>query len=201
MNMIALTILMVICAYLAGSLSSAIIIARLYKLPDPRHNGSGNPGATNMLRIGGASPAMLVLLGDLLKGTIPVWCTYFIGLEPINLGLVAIAACLGHIFPLFFEFKGGKGVATALGSMLPIGLDLTGLLLASWLVIMVVTGYSSAASISVALVAPLLTYVIKPQYTLPVAMLGLLIVIRHQPNIVRLFKGQEPKVWKKFHKK
>jgi len=201
MNMIPLTFLMAIFAYLAGSLSSAIIIAKLYKLPDPRQQGSGNPGATNILRIGGARPAILVLLGDLLKGTIPVWCSYFIGLAPISLGVVAIAACLGHIFPIFFEFKGGKGVATALGAMLPIGLDLTGLLLISWLVVVIVTGYSSAASICIAMLSPLFTYLIKPQYTLPVAMLGLLIVIRHQPNIVRLFKGQEPKVWKKSNKK
>ena len=82
--MIALTFLMVIFAYLAGSLSSAIIIARLYKLPDPRKNGSGNPGATNILRIGGTRPAVLVLVGDVIKGTIPVWCSYFIGLEPIS---------------------------------------------------------------------------------------------------------------------
>lgn len=199
--MIALTFLMVIFAYLAGSLSSAIIIARLYKLPDPRKNGSGNPGATNILRIGGTRPAVLVLVGDVIKGTIPVWCSYFIGLEPISLGIVAIAACLGHIFPIFFEFKGGKGVATALGAMLPIGLDLTGMLFASWVVMVMVTGYSSAAAIVVASLAPVLTYFLKPQYTIPVAMLGLLIIIRHQPNIIRLFKGEEPKVWKKFKRK
>jgi glycerol-3-phosphate acyltransferase PlsY len=199
--MIALSILMVIFAYLAGSLSSAIIIAKMYKLPDPRTNGSGNPGATNILRIGGAGPAILVLIGDLLKGTIPVWCSYFIGLEPLHLGLVAVAACLGHIFPIFFEFKGGKGVATAFGAMLPIGLDLTGMLLISWLVMVFVTGYSSVAAITVSLLAPLLTYIIKPQYTVPVAMLGILIVIRHQPNIARLLQGQEPKIWKKFNKK
>lgn len=199
--MIALTILMMIFAYLAGSLSSAIIVAKLYKLPDPRQNGSGNPGATNILRIGGPRLAVLVLVGDLLKGTIPVWCSYFIGLEAINLGLVAIAACLGHIFPIFFEFKGGKGVATALGAILPIGLDLTGLLVTCWLVMVFLTGYSSLAAISVAMLSPLLTYMIKPQYTVSVAMLGLLIIVRHQPNIIRLLKGTEAKIWKKTDKK
>ena len=139
--MIALTFLMAIFAYLAGSLSSAIIVARIYKLPDPRKNGSGNPGATNILRLAGVKLAVLVLMGDLLKGTIPVWCSYFIGLDPISLGVVAIAACLGHIFPIFFEFEGGKAVATALGSLLPIGLDLTGLLLVSWIVVLLMSGY------------------------------------------------------------
>ncbi|NRA69477.1 MAG: glycerol-3-phosphate 1-O-acyltransferase PlsY [Gammaproteobacteria bacterium] len=199
--MIALTFLMAIFAYLAGSLSSAIIVARIYKLPDPRKNGSGNPGATNILRLAGVKLAILVLMGDLLKGTIPVWCSYFIGLDPISLGVVAIAACLGHIFPIFFEFEGGKGVATALGSLLPIGLDLTGLLLVSWIVVLLISGYSSLASIFVAIISPLLTYIIKPEYTIPVAMLGLLIIIRHQPNIMRLLKGQEPKVSEKFKKR
>ena len=199
--MIALTFLMAIFAYLAGSLSSAIIVARIYKLPDPRKNGSGNPGATNILRLAGVKLAVLVLMGDLLKGTIPVWCSYFIGLDPISLGVVAIAACLGHILPIFFEFEGGKAVATALGSLLPIGLDLTGLLLVSWIVVLLMSGYSSLASIFVAIISPLLTYIIKPEYTIPVAMLGLLIVIRHQPNMMRLLKGQEPKVSDKFKKR
>ncbi|MDP2560742.1 glycerol-3-phosphate 1-O-acyltransferase PlsY [Psychrobium sp. 1_MG-2023] len=197
---IPLTILMLILAYLSGSLSSAVIVSRVYKLPDPRLHGSGNPGTTNVLRIGGPIPAVLVLVGDLLKGTIPVWCSYFLDLPPVSLGIVAIAACLGHIFPIFFEFKGGKGVATALGSILPIGLDLTGLLLGSWLVALIVTGYSSFAAICAAILAPLFTYAIKPDYTLPVTMLCVLIIIRHHPNIMRLLKGEEPTVWKKFNK-
>jgi len=191
---------MVILAYLAGSLSSAVIIARVYQLPDPRKHGSNNPGATNILRIGGTTPALLVLLADMLKGTIPVWCSYFLGLPPIALGIVAIAACIGHIFPIFFEFQGGKGVATALGAIFPIGADLGAYLIASWLVILLLTGYSSLAAICAALLTPVLTYFIKPEYTIPVGMLCLLIIIRHQPNIKRLLAGEEPKVWKKFKK-
>jgi len=198
---IPLTLLMVILAYLSGSLSSAVIISRLYKLPDPRLSGSGNPGATNVLRIGGVIPAILVLLSDILKGTIPVWCSYFLGLSPVSLGIIAIAACLGHIFPIFFEFKGGKGVATALGSLMPIGLDLTGILLGCWLGALLLTGYSSLAAVIASILAPIVTFYIKQQYTIPVAMLCLLIIIRHQPDIRRLFQGQEPKVWKKFNKK
>jgi len=195
---IPLIILMVILAYLSGSLSSAVIISRLYKLPDPRSNGSGNPGATNVLRIGGTTPAVLVLIGDILKGTIPVWCSYFLGLPPVGLGIIAIAACLGHIFPIFFEFKGGKGVATALGSLMPIGLDLTGILLGCWFGALLLTGYSSLAAIIASILAPIVTFYIKQQYTIPVAMLCLLIIIRHQPNIGRLLRKEEPKVWKKF---
>jgi len=198
--MLPLTLLMVILAYLAGSLSSAVVIARLYHLPDPRTHGSNNPGATNILRIGGAIPAALVLVIDVLKGTIPVWCSYFLGLPPVALGVIAIAACLGHIFPIFFEFKGGKGVATALGAIFPIGADLGGYLIASWILILLLTGYSSLAAIFAALLTPVLTYFIKPEYTIPVSMLCVLIIIRHQPNIKRLLAGEEPKVWKKFKK-
>jgi len=198
--MLPLMLLMTILAYLAGSLSSAVVIARVYNLPDPRTHGSNNPGATNILRIGGTTPAILVLVIDMLKGTIPVWCSYFLGLPPIALGVIAIAACLGHIFPIFFEFKGGKGVATALGAIFPIGADLGGYLIASWLVILLLTGYSSLAAICAALLTPVLTYLIKPEYTIPVSMLCLLIIIRHQPNIKRLLTGEEPKVWKKFKK-
>ncbi|WP_435275081.1 glycerol-3-phosphate 1-O-acyltransferase PlsY [Psychrobium sp. nBUS_13] len=197
---IPLTLLMVIVAYLAGSLSSAVIVARAYKLPDPRTHGSNNPGATNMLRIGGTTPAVLVLVADVLKGTIPVWCSYFLGLPPIALGIIAIAACLGHIFPIFFEFKGGKGVATALGAIFPIGADLGGYLIACWFVLLLLTGYSSLAAICAAFLTPIFTYYIKPEYTIPVAMLCALIIIRHQPNIRRLLAGKEPKVWKKFKK-
>lgn len=198
--MIPLTLLMVILAYLAGSLSSAVIVARAYRLPDPRTHGSNNPGATNILRIGGPIPALLVLIADVLKGTIPVWCSYFIGLPPIALGIVAIAACLGHIYPIFFEFKGGKGVATALGAIFPIGAELGGYLIICWLVIVLLTGYSSLGAICAAILTPVLTYFFKPEYVIPVGMLCLLIIIRHQPNIKRLIAGEEPKVWKKFKK-
>ena len=124
--MTALTILMLATAYLLGSISSAILICRVFALPDPRERGSGNPGATNVYRLGGRIPALLVLICDILKGTLPVYGSYFLGIEPIYLGLIGVAACLGHMFPLFFQFKGGKAVATAFGAMLPIGLGLAG---------------------------------------------------------------------------
>lgn len=188
---------MIAVAYLFGSLSSAVVISRLFGLPDPRTAGSKNPGATNVYRLGGRVPALLVLVMDILKGTIPVYGSYFLGLEPITLGLIAIFACLGHIFPLYFGFQGGKAVATAFGAMLPIGLDLAGLLILSWVIIVFLTGYSSLGALIAVSLAPLFTFLIKPLYTVPVAMLSLLIIVRHKDNITRLLAGNESKVWDK----
>ena len=114
--------------------------------------------------------------------------------------IVTHKAEINHIFPIFFEFKGGKGVATALGAIFPIGADLGGYLIACWFVLLLLTGYSSLAAICAAFLTPIFTYYIKPEYTIPVAMLCALIIIRHQPNIRRLLAGKEPKVWKKFKK-
>lgn len=195
--MISLTLLMIAVAYLFGSLSSAVVISRLFGLPDPRTAGSKNPGATNVYRLGGRVPALLVLVMDILKGTIPVYGSYFLGIEPITLGLIAIFACLGHIFPLYFGFQGGKAVATAFGAMLPIGLDLAGLLILSWVIVVFLTGYSSLGALIAVSLAPLFTFLINPLYTVPVAMLSLLIIVRHKDNITRLLAGNESKVWDK----
>ena len=192
--MTALTILMIACAYLAGSVSSAIVVSKLFYLPNPRMHGSGNPGATNVLRIGGKKAAASVLLCDMLKGTIPVWGGFFLGIDPVILGVIAIAACLGHMYPLFFHFKGGKGVATALGAIAPIGLDFTAMIIGTWLAIAFCFRYSSLAALVTVLLAPLYTWMLKPQYTLPVAMLCCLIVFRHHQNIRRLLDGSEPKI-------
>ena len=192
--MIINAVLMTVVAYLLGSISSAVLICRLWRLPDPRTAGSKNPGTTNVYRIGGRIPAVLTLLCDVLKGTIPVWSGYFLKVEPIYLGMIAVAACLGHIFPLFFKFKGGKGVATAFGALLPIGASLVGLLVFTWLLVVTVSGYSSLAAIITAVLAPIYTWFVKPLYTVPVIMLAVLIVARHKDNIVRLAKGTEPKI-------
>lgn len=188
---------MIIFAYLCGSISSAILVCRLFRLPDPRLNGSGNPGATNVLRIGGKVPAVAVLIFDVLKGMLPVWLAYRYGVSPFYLGLIAIAACLGHIYPLFFGFKGGKGVATAFGAIAPIGWDLTGLMTGTWLLTVLLSGYSSLGAIISALIAPFYVWWFKPQLTFPVAMLSCLVLLRHHDNIQRLWRGQETKIWKK----
>ncbi|MDD1781681.1 glycerol-3-phosphate 1-O-acyltransferase PlsY [Enterovibrio sp. ZSDZ35] len=199
--MTALGMLMIVIAYLLGSISSAVLICRIYGLPDPREQGSGNPGATNVFRLGGRLAAALVLLCDVLKGTIPVWASYLLGINPFLLGLIGIAACLGHIYPIFFHFRGGKGVATALGAIAPIGLDLMGMMLGTWLLALLVTGYSSVGAILAALFAPLFTWFVKPQFTMPVAMLSCLIIFRHQDNIKRLINGTEQKIWNKKKKR
>ena len=195
--MISLTLLMIAVAYLFGSLSSAVVISRLFGLPDPRTAGSKNPGATNVYRLGGRIPALLVLVMDILKGTIPVYGSYFLSIDPIPLGIIAISACLGHIFPLYFGFKGGKAVATAFGAMLPIGLDLAALLVMCWIVVVFLSGYSSLGALIAVSLAPVFTFLIKPVYTVPVAMLSLLIILRHKDNITRLLAGNESKVWDK----
>ncbi|OSN09114.1 glycerol-3-phosphate acyltransferase [Lonsdalea britannica] len=188
---------MIILAYLCGSISSAILVCRIARLPDPRENGSGNPGATNVLRVGGKGAAAAVLVFDILKGMLPVWGAYEVGVTPFYLGLIAIAACLGHIYPLFFRFHGGKGVATAFGAIAPIGWDLTGLMTGTWLLTVLLSGYSSLGAIVSALIAPFYVWWFKPQLTFPVAMLSCLILVRHHDNIQRLWRGQETKIWKK----
>lgn len=195
--MTALTILMFAFAYIAGSVSSAVLVSRIFSLPDPRQTGSGNPGATNVYRLGGRVPALFVLVFDILKGTIPVYSSYFFGIEPFYLGLIGVAACLGHIFPLFFKFKGGKAVATAFGAMLPIGLEVSGLSIMCWIAVVFITGYSSLGAIVAVTLAPLFTWLIKPAYAIPVAMLSLLIVLRHYENIIRLINKKENKIWDK----
>lgn len=187
-------LVMIILAYLLGSISSAVLICRVCHLSDPRTQGSKNPGATNVLRVGGKWAAIAVLLCDILKGMLPVWASYFLNIQPLMLGFIGLAACLGHIYPLFFHFKGGKGVATALGTMAPIGLDLTGMVMATWIVTFFFSRYSSLAAVVTSLLAPFYTWMVKPQYTIPVAMLSCLIIFRHYQNIKRLIDGSEPKV-------
>lgn len=189
--MTALTLLMILSAYLLGSISSAVLICKLWGLPDPRQQGSGNPGATNVYRLGGKLPAFLTLWFDVLKGMVPVWLSYFLAIEPFFLGLIAVAACLGHIFPLYFNFRGGKAVATALGAMFPVAWEMALLLIATWLLVFRMSRVSSLAALVTVSLAPFYTFWIKPQYTVPVIMISVLIFWRHQANIVRLGSGQE----------
>ncbi|WP_231926575.1 glycerol-3-phosphate 1-O-acyltransferase PlsY [Shewanella benthica] len=188
---------MILTAYLAGSISSAVLVCRMRGLPDPRTEGSGNPGATNVLRIGGASSAVMVLLFDMLKGALPAYLAFRIGVDPVSLGLIAIAACVGHIFPIFFKFKGGKGVATAFGAMAPIGHDLALALIGTWIVMVLISRYSSLAAIITAMLAPAYTLYLDDRFIIPVSMLSALIVIRHKDNISRLLKGEESKMSRK----
>lgn len=196
--MIIEPLLFMIGAYLFGGLNGAILLSRLKGWPDPRSQGSKNPGATNMLRLHHAQAASAVLIFDLLKGTLPVYLAYFLGYSPIVIGLIGITICLGHIFPPYFQFKGGKAVATGLGTLLPLGMDMTGLVILTWLLSIAVSGYASLAAIISAIAAPFFVAHIKPEYTIAVVMLSLLIIIRHASNIRRLLAGKEKKIvnWK-----
>ena len=134
-------------AYLAGSVSTAIIVCRLMKLPDPRSEGSGNPGATNVLRVGGKKAAALTLIGDALKGFIPVLVANLIDATPLIVGLTALGAVLGHLYPLFFGFKGGKGVATSFGSLFGISSVVGLLTVTTWLAFSLTFRISSLAAL------------------------------------------------------
>jgi glycerol-3-phosphate acyltransferase PlsY len=189
-------LLLIVTAYLLGSISSAIIVCRLLKLPDPRGQGSGNPGATNVMRIGGKKAAAITLIGDMLKGLIPVLLAKFFGASIAVQALVAVAAFLGHLYPIFFGFRGGKGVATALGVLLglhwPVGL----LTIATWLVIAKVFKLSSLAALLSILVTPLYIWWLIPDRSLVIAMLfmGTLLFWRHRSNIRNLLEGSESKI-------
>ena len=186
--------LMIFGTYLLGSVSSAIIFCRLAGLPDPRENGSKNPGATNVLRIGGRLSALGVLLFDVLKGMLPVAIAFRLGLEPSEIGFIALAACLGHVFPIFFHFRGGKGVATALGALIPFGMEISELALATWLITFLTSRYSSLSAVITALILPTFVWWYKPEFTFPVALVCCLLVYRHHDNIQRLWRGQEDKM-------
>ena len=186
--------LMIFGTYLLGSVSSAIIFCRLAGLPDPRENGSKNPGATNVLRIGGRLSALGVLLFDVLKGMLPVAIAFRLGLETSEIGFIALSACLGHVFPIFFHFRGGKGVATALGALIPFGMEISELALATWLITFLISRYSSLSAVITALILPTFVWWYKPEFTFPVALVCCLLVYRHHDNIQRLWRGQEDKM-------
>lgn len=192
-------ILFILLAYLLGGLNGAILLCKLKGWADPRSDGSSNPGATNMLRLHNPQAASLVLIFDMIKGTIAVYAGFWLGFSPIEIAFIAVAACLGHIYPIYFQFKGGKGVATGLGVLLPLGMDLTGLILITWLATLALTGYSSLAAVVTAIAVPFYIEMIKPEYTQGATMLSFLIILKHIPNIKRLLTGKEKKIvnWKR----
>jgi glycerol-3-phosphate acyltransferase PlsY len=185
----------IIISYLLGSLSTAIIICKLLRLPDPRTQGSGNPGATNVLRYGGKTAAIATLAGDLLKGAIPVALAKMYGLNETGLVLTALAAFLGHLYPVFFKFKGGKGVATALGCWLVLAWPVAAALIVTWLSIAVIFRYSSLAAIIATLLAPIYAwYITNNTLAVMACIMSLLLIYRHTPNIQNLIAGKESKI-------
>ena len=183
-------------AYLFGSLSSAIIVCKLAGLPDPRTQGSRNPGATNVLRIGGKKAAIVTLLGDTLKGLIPVLLATWYGLDSLGLALVTFAAFLGHIFPIFFRFEGGKGVATAIGCIIGLCWPAALCLMATWLIVAYIFRYSSVASLSGSLLAPLYIWYFTDNrlFVITIALMSAVLIYRHYGNIKKLLAGEESKI-------
>jgi glycerol-3-phosphate acyltransferase PlsY len=188
--------LLPVFAYLLGSLSSAIAVARLFELKDPREVGSGNPGATNILRYGGKKAAILTLFGDILKGAIPVLVAHALGADSMILALTMLAAFLGHVFPVFHGFKGGKGVATAFGVLAALNGWVGLALVVSWLVMAVATRYSSLSAITVAVLAPVYVwwFTREPALIFATGIMALLLLWRHRSNIRNLFAGSETKI-------
>jgi glycerol-3-phosphate acyltransferase PlsY len=193
------TAALVLGAYLLGSVSSAIIVCRIMGLPDPRTQGSNNPGATNVLRIGGskARPAAAVTLaGDMLKGVLPMLGAHALGAAPLALALVGIAAFVGHLFPVFFGFRGGKGVATALGVQFGLYWPIGAVTAAVWLFVAKVLRISSLSALVSMALAPVVVWLIWPEPALIGMQLVLtgLLFLRHRSNIRKLLRGEEGRI-------
>ena len=179
--------------YLVGSIATAILVARALGLGDPRLSGSGNPGATNILRIGGRKAALLTLLGDLIKGVVPIVIARLLGLEDWALAAVALATFLGHLYPVFFGFRGGKGVATALDILLALLPELGLSVLGLWILVFAVTRVSSMAALLAAIGAVPIVFAVSSETSMRVLIMVLvpLILWRHRSNIRRLLDGSE----------
>lgn len=187
--------LLIIGAYCIGSLSSAIVISKMMGLPDPRTEGSHNPGATNVLRLGGKKAAAMVLVCDVLKGTLPVLIGHYLSFDYPALTFIGVAAVLGHIYPLFYQFKGGKGVATALGMFFGLN-GYFGLMCSLiWLITVKLSQYSSLSSLMMVSAAPVLAVVFLKSYlsAIPLFALALFIAYQHRENIERLRDQTESK--------
>jgi len=195
MDMI-LGIVLVVLGYLCGSLASAVIVCRIMGLPDPREQGSGNPGATNVLRLGGKKAAALTLAGDMLKGAIPVLLAHLLSDSPAVLASTAVAAIVGHMYPVFFRFKGGKGVATTFGAVAALVYPVALFMGAVWVVTAMATRYASLASMAAAVAAPLfaLVFIQEPAYVVALVIIAALLVYRHRENIQRLRIGIESEI-------
>jgi glycerol-3-phosphate acyltransferase PlsY len=186
----------IVLAYLSGSISTAIIVCRLLGLPDPRTEGSHNPGATNVLRFGGKKAAVITLFGDLLKGYLPVSIAALAGASEFGVAGAALGAFIGHLYPVFFGFQGGKGVATAFGAILALSPWVATLTLTTWLLMAAVARTSSLAALTAAALAPfyLWWFELPESYVFVVLIMVMLLFWRHRSNIRNLLSGTEQKI-------
>lgn len=189
-------IVFVVLGYLLGSLPFAVIVSRIFGLADPRSFGSGNPGATNVLRTGNKKAALLTLIGDALKGWIAMQIAAALGADGVGVVVAGVAAFFGHVFPLFLKFKGGKGVATALGVLAGLSGWLALICAGVWLVVAFVTRYSSLAALLAAVAAPAAALYLQlpPPAVFAATAMAAILVQRHRENIRRLLAGTESKI-------
>ena len=187
---------LVILAYLAGSLASAVIVCKALALGDPRELGSGNPGATNVLRLYGRTAALLTLCGDVLKGLVPVLLLRFVQAPDVFIAAAGLAAFSGHLYPLFFGFRGGKGVATLTGVLLAFHWLLGTAFIITWLLVALLSRYSSLAAITAGLLAPAYCWLIiaTPFHLAGVSLMSVMLIWRHRSNIKNLLAGAENKI-------
>lgn len=186
-------------AYLLGSVSFAIVVSRVMRLDDPRSYGSGNPGATNVLRSGNRKAAVLTLVGDALKGLVAVLAARFLDLSALAVALVGVAAFIGHLWPVFFRFQGGKGVATAVGVLLGFNPLLGLACIGVWLLVAFATRYSSLAALVAASVSPALALFLLPtrEQVVATAFMAMLLIWKHKKNIIGLARGTESRIGQK----
>jgi len=185
--------LLIPAAYFLGSVSCAIIVCRLMSLPDPRGQGSGNPGATNVMRIGGKKAAGITLFGDMLKGFLPVYMANSLGASILLLALIGLAAFFGHLYPAFFGFKGGKGVATSLGVLLGFSWFLGFAVIGTWLLVYKLRKISSLSALIASVVSPIYAWLIlgSREFVLAALTMTVFLLYRHKSNIQRLLAGEE----------
>ena len=189
-------LLLIIIAYLLGSLSAAVLVCNILGLSDPRSGGSGNPGTTNVMRLHGKKAAFLTLSGDILKGIIPVLLAKVISNSEIIIALSGLAAFLGHIFPIYFGFKGGKGVATLIGVLFATHWQLGVAYVLTWILTAFIFRYSSLAALIAAILTPLYAYFSgqESQYIVILIIIMIILLWKHKPNIINLIKKKEDKI-------
>ena len=185
-----------VLGYLLGSVPFAVLVSKAFGLADPRSHGSGNPGATNVLRTGNKAAAVLTLLGDAAKGWLAMFIATKVGAGDTAVGIAGLAAFLGHVYPFTLGFKGGKGVATALGVILGFSGTLAGISAAIWLCVAIITRYSSLAALLAAFAAPFVAWFLagKLAVALPVTIMSSVLILRHKSNIKKLFAGTESRI-------
>ena len=189
-------LLIILFAYLVGSVSSGIIVSQIFNLPDPRTIGSKNPGATNVMRSGNKKAAIFTLLGDLLKATLVLTLAEYLGFNDLIIVCVALAVLIGHICPIFYKFQGGKGVATAIGILIALNFKLALIVASIWLLVFGIWRYSSLAAIVAAISAPIIAiFILRDQslYCIAFTLITIIILFKHQANIRKLLSGTELK--------